>query len=127
VVSAPQGEIMCRNIVNCAGLQCDRVARMCRVETGIQIVPFRGEYFDLLPHRRSLVKDPIYPVPDARYPFLGVHFTRGRDGTVEAGPNAVLAFARHGYSRDEVSPEDLASCFRSPDSGRWPGSTGGWG
>ncbi len=114
VVETPQGEVSCRNIVNCAGLQCDRVARMCGVESGVQIIPFRGEYYDLLPHRRGLVKDLIYPVPDARYPFLGVHFTRATDGTVEAGPNAVLAFARHGYTRDIVSPEDMGELLKFP-------------
>ncbi len=114
VLGTPQGEIACTNIVNCAGAQCDRIARMCGVETGVQIIPFRGEYYDLLPHRRGLVKDLIYPVPDARYPFLGVHFTRATDGTVEAGPNAVLAFARNGYTRDIVSPEDLGELLGFP-------------
>lgn len=116
IVTTPQGEIFCRNLVNCAGAQCDRIARMCGVDGagGVQIIPFRGEYYDLLEHRRGLVKDLIYPVPDARYPFLGVHFTRATDGTVEAGPNAVLAFARTGYTRDVVSPEDMGELLAFP-------------
>jgi L-2-hydroxyglutarate oxidase len=87
---------------------------MCGTETDVQIIPFRGEYYDLLPHRRGLVKHLIYPVPDARYPFLGVHFTRATDGTVEAGPNAVLAFARDGYTRDIISPEDMGELLGFP-------------
>ena len=94
-----QGEFTCRGLVNCAGLQSDRVARLCGVEPGLQIVPFRGEYYDLVPERWSLVRNLIYPVPDPRFPFLGVHFTRMIHGGVEAGPNAVLAFRREGYSR----------------------------
>jgi L-2-hydroxyglutarate oxidase len=114
VLDTPQGEVTCSNLVNCAGAHCDRIARMCGMDTGVQIIPFRGEYYDLLPHRRGLVKHLIYPVPDARYPFLGVHFTRATDGTVEAGPNAVLAFARDGYTRDIVSPEDLGQLLSFP-------------
>lgn len=114
VIQTPQGEVVCANLVNCAGAQCDRIAAMCGMETGVQIIPFRGEYYDLLPHRRGLVKHLIYPVPDARYPFLGVHFTRATDNTVEAGPNAVLAFARHGYTRDIVSPEDMGQLLGFP-------------
>jgi (S)-2-hydroxyglutarate dehydrogenase len=114
VLTTPQGELSCANIVNCAGAHCDSIARMCGLETGIQIIPFRGEYYDLLPHRRHLVKHLVYPVPDARYPFLGVHFTRATDNTVEAGPNAVLAFARDGYTRDIVSPEDLGRLLSFP-------------
>lgn len=114
VIETPRGEVIAANIVNCAGAQCDRIARMCGMETDVQIIPFRGEYYDLLPHRRSLVKHLIYPVPDPRYPFLGVHFTRATDGTVEAGPNAVLAFARNGYTRDDVSPEDMGQLLGFP-------------
>jgi L-2-hydroxyglutarate oxidase len=124
VLDTPQGEIAAKNIVNCAGAQCDRIARMCGAETDVQIIPFRGEYYDLLPHRRGLVKDLIYPVPDARYPFLGVHFTRATDGMVEAGPNAVLAFARNGYTRDIVSPEDMGQLLSFP--GFWKMSRQHW-
>jgi L-2-hydroxyglutarate oxidase len=89
-------------IINCAGLYSDRVAEMAKAETGAQIVPFRGEYYELVPERRSLVKDLIYPVPNPAFPFLGVHFTRMIDGTVHAGPNAVLAFRREGYDKSDV-------------------------
>lgn len=99
IVHTPQGEIECRYLVACAGLQADRVARLAGLDPGLRIVPFRGEYFELVPEKTSLVKNLIYPVPDARFPFLGVHFTRMIRGGVEAGPNAVLSFARHGYGR----------------------------
>ncbi len=94
-----QGEITCRYLINCGGLQSDRLARMCGLDPGLRIVPFRGEYYELRPDRRHLVKNLIYPVPDPRFPFLGVHFTRMINGGVEAGPNAVLAFKREGYTR----------------------------
>jgi L-2-hydroxyglutarate oxidase len=93
-------------LVNCAGLQSDRVARLCGVDPGVRIVPFRGEYYELRPERRSLVRNLIYPVPDPRFPFLGVHFTRMIQGGVEAGPNAVLAFRREGYHRLDFSLRD---------------------
>ncbi len=109
LLRTPRGEILCRALVNCAGLQSDRIARLCGVEPGVAIVPFRGEYRLLRPERRQLVRHLIYPVPDARYPFLGVHFTRGIDGSVEAGPNAVLALNRHGYSPGRPAPRDAAA------------------
>jgi L-2-hydroxyglutarate oxidase len=109
VVSGTGGEVRARVLVNCAGLQSDRIARMCGAEPGIQIVPFRGEYYELVPERAGLVKTAIYPVPDPDLPFLGVHFTRTVDGKVEAGPNAVLAWRREGYRRTDVSVRDLAS------------------
>ncbi len=108
------GPIRASSIVNCAGLQCDRVARIFGVEPNVRIVPFRGEYYDLLTHARALVKDLIYPVPDPAFPFLGVHFTRAVDGTVEAGPNAVLALAREGYDWETSSWRDLADMARFP-------------
>jgi L-2-hydroxyglutarate oxidase len=101
-------EIRCRALVNCGGLQSDRVARMCGVDPGVRIVPFRGEYYELIPSRRSLVKNLIYPVPDPNFPFLGVHFTRMIGGGVEAGPNAVLAFKREGYRKTDFRFKDLA-------------------
>lgn len=107
VLETAAGEVHCRHLINCAGLQCDRVARLCGVDVQLQIVPFRGEYYELVPARRYLVKNLIYPVPDARFPFLGVHFTRTIHGGVEAGPNAVLALRREGYSWLKVSPGDL--------------------
>ena len=84
-------------MVNCAGLYSDRVARMAGDDPGMMLVPFRGEYYDLAAARQQLVRGLIYPVPDPRYPFLGVHFTRRIHGNVDAGPNAVLAFRREGY------------------------------
>jgi (S)-2-hydroxyglutarate dehydrogenase len=102
------GEIRSKALVNCGGLQSDRIARLCGLDPGVHIVPFRGEYYELKPERRSLVKNLIYPVPDPRFPFLGVHFTRMIGGGVEAGPNAVLAFKREGYRKSDVSMRDLA-------------------
>lgn len=101
-----QGDIRCRHLINCSGLQADRVARLCGVDPGLRIVPFRGEYYELVPERQFLVKNLIYPVPDPQFPFLGVHFTRMIHGGVEAGPNAVLAFKREGYHRSSFSLAD---------------------
>ena len=113
VLSTTAGEKHCRFLVNCAGLQSDRVARLSGVEPGVQIIPFRGEYYELRPDRWGLVRNLIYPVPDARFPFLGVHFTRMIGGGVEAGPNAVLAFRREGYRMCDISFRDLfeLACF----------------
>jgi L-2-hydroxyglutarate oxidase LhgO len=97
VVRTRAGEFSARYVVNCAGLYSDRLARMAGDDPGIMIVPFRGEYYDLSAARQELVRGLIYPVPDPRYPFLGVHFTRRIQGNVDAGPNAVLAFRREGY------------------------------
>ena len=104
VLDTPRGDVRCRFLINCAGLQCDRIARMAGADPGIRIVPFRGEYYTL--KRRSLVRTLIYPVPDPAFPFLGVHLTRRIDGAVEAGPNAVLALRREGYSRLSFSLRD---------------------
>ncbi|GAB4560793.1 MAG: L-2-hydroxyglutarate oxidase [Anaerolineae bacterium] len=101
------GVIHSRLLVNCGGLQSDRIARRCGVDPGLQIVPFRGEYYELVPERRSLIRHLVYPAPDPRFPFLGVHFTRMIDGKVEAGPNAVLAFKREGYTRSSFSARDV--------------------
>lgn len=108
IVNTPQERFYVRGLVNCAGLQSDRVARRCGIEPDVAIVPFRGEYYTLREDRRHLVRNLIYPVPDPRFPFLGVHFTRRITGEVEAGPNAVLAFRREGYRRSDVSLVDLA-------------------
>ncbi len=102
-----RGVVRCRHLINCAGLQCDRIARLCGVEPRLQIIPFRGEYYELVPGRQHLVKNLVYPVPDPRFPFLGVHFTRMVHGGVEAGPNAVLAWKREGYRHRDVSMRDL--------------------
>ena len=106
-----------RSVVNCAGLQSDRVARLCGLEPGLSIVPFRGEYYHVRPSRASLVRGLIYPVPDPALPFLGVHFTRTIGGAVEAGPNAVLALSRHGYGWSRISPADLTQM--AGDIGFW--------
>jgi L-2-hydroxyglutarate oxidase len=114
VIETTRGAIRADLLINCAGLQSDRVARLCGVEPGVQIVPFRGEYYELVPERRSLVRNLIYPVPDPRFPFLGVHFTRMINGNVEAGPNAVLAFKREGYHRLDFSLHDTADLATNP-------------
>jgi (S)-2-hydroxyglutarate dehydrogenase len=103
-----------RALVACAGLQADRVAAACGVATDIVIAPFRGEYYQLAPARASLVRNLIYPVPDPRFPFLGVHFTRMATGGVEAGPNAVMALAREGYSWGDVSLGDMSEVLTRP-------------
>jgi L-2-hydroxyglutarate oxidase len=112
VLETARGPVTARALVNCAGLQSDRVARLCGVQPGLQIVPFRGEYYELRPQRRGLVRNLVYPVPDPAFPFLGVHFTRTIDGGVEAGPNAVLAWKREGYRHRDVSVRDLAQMAR---------------
>lgn len=99
-------ECRARYLINCGGLQSDRMARLAGVDPGVKIIPFRGEYYELKPARHHLVKNLIYPVPDPRFPFLGVHFTRMIQGGVEAGPNAVLAFRREGYRRTSFSARD---------------------
>jgi L-2-hydroxyglutarate oxidase len=108
VVHTTGGEAECRFLINCAGLHSDRVARLCGVRPDLQIVPFRGEYYKLVPGKEHLVKHLIYPVPDPRFPFLGVHFTRMVHGGIEAGPNAVLALSRNGYSWAALSIRDLS-------------------
>src|SRR6266851_1025138 len=101
-------------LINCAGLFSDRIARMAGTDPGVMIVPFRGEYYHLVPQRSSLVRVLLYPVPDPRFPFLGVHFTRRVNGTVDAGPNAVFAFRREGYRRTDFSLHDMASSLTFP-------------
>ena len=94
-------------IVNCGGLQSDRIAKLFGVDPKLQIIPFRGEYYQLKKEKQYLVKNLIYPVPDPQFPFLGVHFTRMINGGVEAGPNAVLAFKREGYKKTDFSFRDI--------------------
>lgn len=107
VLETSRGAVRCGLLINCAGAWSDRLARLAGVDPGTKIVPFRGEYYDLRPDRRHLVKNLIYPVPDPRFPFLGVHFTRTVfDGQVEAGPNAVLALARDGYRWGQINLRD---------------------
>jgi (S)-2-hydroxyglutarate dehydrogenase len=102
------GEIETKFVVNCGGLQSDRIARLCGVDPKLQIIPFRGEYYRVKKEKEYLVKNLIYPVPDAKFPFLGVHFTRMVKGGLEAGPNAVLAFKREGYSHKDYSIKDIS-------------------
>jgi L-2-hydroxyglutarate oxidase len=115
IVESTAGDIGARVLVACAGLESDRVARAAGLKTDIAIVPFRGEYWMLVPERAGLVKHLIYPVPDPTFPFLGVHFTRRVGGGVEAGPNAVLALKREGYTRASFDGRDLWDVLR------WPG------
>jgi L-2-hydroxyglutarate oxidase len=101
-----RGVVRARNLINCAGLHADTVARAMGVDPDVRIVPFRGEYY-VLRHGQRLVNGLIYPVPDPEFPFLGVHFTKRISGKVEAGPNAVLAFAREGYRMRTIRPAEL--------------------
>lgn len=117
VVSTTHGDISARRVVNCAGLHADRIARMFGGDAaarGMMIVPFRGEYFELAPSRSHLVQALIYPVPDPQFPFLGVHLTRGTNGHIHAGPNAVLALAREGYSWRAINGRDLKETVTFP-------------
>jgi len=108
VVETPRGAFSTKALINCAGLYSDRISRLAGDDPGVMIMPFRGEYYDIIPERASLVKALIYPVPDPRFPFLGVHFTRRITGRVDAGPNAVLALAREGYRHTNINLLDLA-------------------
>ncbi len=114
VVQASSMEARGHALVNCAGLHSDRIARLAGVNPGVRIVPFRGEYYELRAARTSLVKGLIYPVPDPAFPFLGVHLTRMIDGSVHAGPNAVLAMRREGYRWRDVSARDVAQTLSYP-------------
>ena len=107
-VSGPAGSVQATRLVNCAGLQSDRIATLAGADTkGVRIMPFRGEYYELTPQRRTLCRHLIYPVPDPAFPFLGVHLTRMIDGSVHLGPNAVPALRREGYRWRDVSPRDV--------------------
>lgn len=117
VVETTAGAFEAKGLVACAGLQSDRIARLFGLAPRDAIVPFRGEYYELVPERRPLVRNLIYPTPDPRFPFLGVHFTRMVNGAVEAGPNAVLALRREGYRKTQVSARDLWEMARFP--GAW--------
>lgn len=117
VIETTRGEIRAKHLVNCSGLECDRVARLCGIEPGIRIVPFRGEYYQLTKSSEHLVRHLVYPVPDPRFPFLGVHFTRMIGGGVEAGPNAVLAWKRKGYKRLSFNFRDAVEI--AAFSGTW--------
>jgi (S)-2-hydroxyglutarate dehydrogenase len=117
VVATPVSEQEADYIINCAGLQCDRVAEKAGEPRVNRIIPFRGEYYSLKPTSQHLVRNLIYPVPDPKFPFLGVHFTRLIHGGIEAGPNAVLALAREGYRKWDINPRDMFDALTS--NGLW--------
>lgn len=102
-------------VINCAGLYSDKIARLTQKQVDVRIIPFRGEYYKIKSEKKHLVNNLIYPVPDPNFPFLGVHFTRMIDGGIEAGPNAVLAFAREGYKKSKINPVELFETLA------WPG------
>lgn len=116
LVETKRGVLKARNLINCGGAWADRIARAAGSQPKIRIVPFRGEYHSLAPDAQHLVRNLIYPVPDPRFPFLGVHLTRMIAGGIEAGPNAVLAFSRAGYSWGRISPRDLFDTLSFPGS-----------
>ena len=124
VLETAKGIVHARFVVNCAGLQSDLIAKMAGAGLGLRIVPFRGEYYDLVPSKHHLIKGLVYPVADPRFPFLGVHFTRRIHGGVEAGPNAVLSFKREGYSRTSFAPSDTLSTVLFP--GFWKMASQNW-
>lgn len=125
VLETASGQVHARFVVNCAGLQSDVIARMAGASLGLRIVPFRGEYYELVPSKRHLIKALLYPVADPRFPFLGVHFTTRIDGSVEAGPNAVFSFKREGYSRTSFDVADTLSTALFP--GFWKMAFRNWG
>jgi L-2-hydroxyglutarate oxidase len=114
VVETSGGDFSVRWVINCAGLFSDRISRMAGETPEVRIVPFRGEYYDLVPARTGLVRALIYPVPDPRFPFLGVHFTRRVHGNVDAGPNAIFAFKREGYRSGDFSLRDTVESLVFP-------------
>jgi (S)-2-hydroxyglutarate dehydrogenase len=114
VLETNNGMFVTRFVINCAGLHSDRVAKLGQVDPQAKIVPFRGEYYELTPEKRYLVKTLIYPVPNPDFPFLGVHFTRMIDGSVHAGPNAVLSFKREGYKKTDFDLRDFAEVMTYP-------------
>jgi (S)-2-hydroxyglutarate dehydrogenase len=114
VLETNKGKFEARFVINCAGLHSDRVAKLGQVDPQAKIVPFRGEYYELTPEKRYLVKTLIYPVPNPEFPFLGVHFTRMIDGSVHAGPNAVLSFKREGYKKTDFDLGDFAEVMTYP-------------
>ncbi len=113
-VESTAGDFEAAYVITCAGLQSDRVAKLSGQHLESMIIPFRGEYFELKPEAQHLCRNLIYPVPDQNFPFLGVHFTRLIHGGIECGPNAVLAFAREGYRKRDISLRDLADALTYP-------------
>jgi (S)-2-hydroxyglutarate dehydrogenase len=113
-IDTSQGIFATRMLINCGGLQSDRLAKLGNIDPQVQIIPFRGEYYELKPEKRYLVKTLIYPVPNPNFPFLGVHFTKMIDGSVHAGPNAVLSLKREGYRKTDFNIRDAAEIFSYP-------------
>ena len=124
VLETPSGALKAKHVINCAGLYADRVAEMMGERVDVRIIPFRGEYFTLRPESHHLVRGLIYPVPDPRFPFLGVHYTRTIHGQVEAGPNAVLALRREGYRKSDWNLGESWGTFSYP--GFWKMSAKYW-
>lgn len=124
IVETTQGAVRAGLVINCAGLESDRVSRMAEARLDLTIVPFRGEYYDLVPAKHHYLRGLIYPVPDPRFPFLGVHFTRRIGGGVEAGPNAVLALKREGYRKSSFSLGDVLEYAAFP--GFWKMAARHW-
>jgi L-2-hydroxyglutarate oxidase len=112
VIETTQGEIAAKLVINCAGLHSDRISRMAKAKLDLTIVPFRGEYYEMVPDKHHYLKGLLYPVPDPKFPFLGVHFTRRIGGGIEAGPNAVLAMKREGYSKTAFDLTDVCEYAR---------------
>ncbi|HEX4485977.1 MAG TPA: L-2-hydroxyglutarate oxidase [Terriglobales bacterium] len=123
-VETTKGAFSTRAVINCAGLHSDRVARLSQQNPGMRIVPFRGEYYDVVPERQFLSRGLIYPVPDPRFPFLGVHFTKRIHGGLDAGPNAVLAFKREGYRKTDLNLRDAFETLTYP--GFWKMAAKHW-
>jgi L-2-hydroxyglutarate oxidase LhgO len=124
IIETTGGPVEARLVINCAGLHSDRISRMVKAKLDLMIVPFRGEYYDIVAAKHAYVKGLIYPVPDPRFPFLGVHFTKRIGGGVEAGPNAVLAFKREGYSKQSFQAGDVFEFATFP--GFWRMATKHW-
>jgi L-2-hydroxyglutarate oxidase LhgO len=124
ILETSQGSIEARFVINCTGLQSDRVSRMANAKLNLMIVPFRGEYYDIAPEKHHYLKGLLYPVPDPRFPFLGVHFTKRIGGGVEAGPNAVLALKREGYSKTSFQARDVYEYLTFP--GFWTMAAKHW-
>ncbi len=113
-IETSQGVFNTAFLINCAGLQSDRIAQLAGIKPSAKIIPFRGEYYELIPEKRYLVRGLIYPVPNPSFPFLGVHFTRMADGTVHAGPNAVLSLKREGYKKTDFDLRDAMDTLTYP-------------
>ncbi len=121
VLETTIGDVKASRVINCAGLHSDRIMRLAGEDNGLRIVPFRGEYYEIISARRQLVRNLIYPVADPRFPFLGVHFTRRVSGAIEAGPNAVLALKREGYRKIDFDLKDAFEMAAFPGFWRMAG------